>query len=183
MNYPHCDKLASISHTPPAPPNASPISFQAHVAISKLTAISGLSASTYSCGGEGSRFGGGVSDSFLKYLVIPTGSSSMAIGAVSSSVGGADESDESSESESDDIAFWGREWPHTHARVGVDVSGEGEKVRVEESNRLSSGKKWARESAAATNESAAFTRLGRLASSISPGLLPPRLQLQTTHAG
>ena len=66
--------------------------------------------------------------------------------------------------------------------MGVDVSGEGEKVRVEEINRLSSGKKWARESAAATNESAAFTRLVRLAS-ISPGLLPPRLQLQTTHAG
>ena len=34
---------------------------------------------------------------------MPTGSSSSAIGAVSSSVGGADDSDESSESESDDI--------------------------------------------------------------------------------
>ena len=39
----------------------------------ELTAISGLSAKTYSCGGDGSRFGGGVSDSFLKYFAIPVG--------------------------------------------------------------------------------------------------------------
>lgn len=97
------------------------MSFLAHVAPAKLTAISGLSASTYSCGGEGSRFGGGVSDSFLKYLVMPTGSSSMAIGAASSSVGGADDSDEMSESESD-MTSWGC----GHARAGVVVSGEGE---------------------------------------------------------
>jgi hypothetical protein len=64
---------------------------------SKLTAISGLSATTYSCGGDGSRFGGGVSDSFLKYFAIPVGRS-IAIVA-SSSVGGADDNDESSESE------------------------------------------------------------------------------------
>jgi len=64
--------------------------------------MSGLSASTYSCGGEGSRFGGGVSDSFLKYLVMPTGSST-AIGAFSSSVGGADDSDDRSESEREDM--------------------------------------------------------------------------------
>jgi hypothetical protein len=57
----------------------------------------GLSARTYSCGGDGSRFGGGVSDSFLKYFAIPSGSS-MAM-AASSSVGGADESEERSESE------------------------------------------------------------------------------------
>lgn len=69
---------------------------------SQLTAISELSSSTYSCGGEGCRFGGGVSDSFLKYLVMPTGSST-AIGAFSSSVGGADDSDDRSESESDDM--------------------------------------------------------------------------------
>lgn len=69
----------------------------------QLTAISGLSARTCSCGGEGSRFGGGVSDSFfLKYLVMPTGSSTT-IGLDSSSVGGADDSDESSESESFDM--------------------------------------------------------------------------------
>lgn len=63
----------------------------------ELTAISGLSATTYSCGGDGSRFGGGVSDSFLKYFAIPVGWS-IAIVA-SSSVGGADDNDESSESE------------------------------------------------------------------------------------
>ena len=57
----------------------------------------GLSAKTYSFGVDGSRYGGGVSDSFLKYLAIPTGSS-MAM-AASSSVGGADESEERSESE------------------------------------------------------------------------------------
>lgn len=62
--------------------------------------MSGLSAKTYSCGGEGARFGGGDSDSFLKYLVMPTGSST-AMGADSSSDGGADDSDERSESESD----------------------------------------------------------------------------------
>jgi hypothetical protein len=60
----------------------------------KLTAILGLSASTYSCGGDGSRFGGGVSDSFLKYFAMPTGRSSIAI-AASSSVGGADDNDDS----------------------------------------------------------------------------------------
>lgn len=58
----------------------------------------GLSARTYSCGGDGSRFGGGVSDSFLKYFVIPTGAASTSI-AVSSSVGGADDNEERSESE------------------------------------------------------------------------------------
>lgn len=61
-----------------------------------------LSARTYSCGGEGARFGGGVSDSFLKYLVMPVGSS-IAIEPDSSSVGGADDSDESPESESGDM--------------------------------------------------------------------------------
>lgn len=62
-----------------------------------LTAISGLSAKTYSCGGDGSRFGGGVSDSFLKYFAIPEDFSTDM--AASSSVGGADDNDESSESE------------------------------------------------------------------------------------
>jgi hypothetical protein len=57
----------------------------------------GLSARTYSCGGDGSRFGGGVSDSFLKYFAIPAGFSTAI--AASSSVGGADDNDESSESE------------------------------------------------------------------------------------
>lgn len=66
-------------------------------ATEKLTAILGLSASTYSCGGDGSRFGGGVSDSFLKYFAMPTGVSSTAI--ASSSVGGADDNDDRSESE------------------------------------------------------------------------------------
>ena len=64
---------------------------------SKLTAISGLSATTYSCGGDGSRFGGGVSDSFLKYFAIPVGCSIAMV--ASSSVGGADDNDESSDSE------------------------------------------------------------------------------------
>ena len=58
----------------------------------------GLSARTYSCGGDGSRFGGGVSDSFLKYFAIPTGAASISI-AASSSVGGADDNDERSDSE------------------------------------------------------------------------------------
>lgn len=63
----------------------------------QLTGILGLSAITYSCGGDGSRLGGGVDDSFLKYFAMPVGLSiSM---AVSSSVGGADDSDEESESE------------------------------------------------------------------------------------
>ena len=65
-----------------------------------LTAISGLSARTYSCGGDGERFGGGDSDSFLKYFAMPAGSSSIDIGD-SSSVNGADDSDEESVSESD----------------------------------------------------------------------------------
>lgn len=56
-----------------------------------------MSAITYSCGGDGSRLGGGVDDSFLKYFAMPVGlSTSM---AVSSSVGGADDNDEESESE------------------------------------------------------------------------------------
>ena len=63
----------------------------------KLTAISGLSARTYSCGGDGSRFGGGVSDSFLKYFAMPEGFSVAML--ASSSVGGAEDNDESSESE------------------------------------------------------------------------------------
>lgn len=69
--------------------------------------MSGLSAKTYSWGGEGARFGGGDSDSFfLKYLVIPTGSST-AMEAGSSSEGGADDSDERSESERDMLdMFW-----------------------------------------------------------------------------
>lgn len=53
----------------------------------------------YSCGGDGSRFGGGVSDSFLKYFAIPTGSGSSIAIAASSSVGGAEDSDDRSESE------------------------------------------------------------------------------------
>ena len=65
----------------------------------KLTAMLGWSARTYSCGGDGSRFGGGVSDSFLKYLAMPTGWS-IAM-AASSSVGGAEESDDKSDSECD----------------------------------------------------------------------------------
>lgn len=67
----------------------------------ELTAMFGLSARTYSCGGDGSRFGGGEGGaSFLKYLVIPTGlSTSMAGG--SSSEGGADDSEERSEPERD----------------------------------------------------------------------------------
>jgi hypothetical protein len=77
-----------------------------HMIIVKLTAMVGLSARTYSWGGDGSRFGGGVSDSFLKYLVIPTGSSTAM--AASSSVGGADDSDESSESEGAMVDVVGR---------------------------------------------------------------------------
>lgn len=71
-----------------------------HKNLREHTAISGLSANTYSWGGEGSRFGGGDSDSFLKYFAMPTGSS-MAMEPVSSSDGGADESDDRSESERD----------------------------------------------------------------------------------
>lgn len=74
--------------------------FQHHRATGEHTAISELSANTYSWGGDGSRFGGGDSDSFLKYFAMPTGSS-MAMEPVSSSDGGADESDESSESDRD----------------------------------------------------------------------------------
>ena len=59
----------------------------------------GLSAITYSCGGDGSRLGGGVEDSFLKYLAMPVGSSTSISG--SSSVGGAEDNDEESESEGD----------------------------------------------------------------------------------
>lgn len=74
----------------------------------RLTAMFGLSAKTYSCGGEGARFGGGVDDFFLKYLAMPTGSS-IAM-AASSSVGGADDSDEISESESDMLCgLWWRD--------------------------------------------------------------------------
>lgn len=71
--------------------------FQTHW---ELTAIFGLSARTYSCGGEGSRFAGGDCDSFLKYLVIPTGSSTSMVGD-SSSVGGADDKEDRSEPEAD----------------------------------------------------------------------------------
>lgn len=74
-----------------------------HRARFQLTAIAGLSAITYSCGGEGSRFGGGVDDSFLKYLAIPTGLSTSI--SVSSSVGGAEDNEEESESEG---AMFGR---------------------------------------------------------------------------
>lgn len=76
-----------------------------HLLRGILTAISGLSAKTYSCGGDGSRFGGGVSDSFLKYFAIPTGSS-IAM-AASSSVGGADDNEETSESEGDMVEVMG----------------------------------------------------------------------------
>lgn len=76
--------------------------------IEELTAILGLSARTYSCGGEGSRFGGGVSDSFLKYFAMPTGSGSSIAMAASSSVGGADDSDDSSESEGAMVDVAGR---------------------------------------------------------------------------
>lgn len=73
----------------------------------ELTAMSGLSARTYSCGSDGDRFGGGDSDSFLKYFTMPAGFSSIGIGD-SSSVNGADDSDEESESESDmaDMVVW-----------------------------------------------------------------------------
>lgn len=98
---------------------------------SQLTAISELSSSTYSCGGDGSRFGGGVSDSFLKYLVMPTGSST-AMGAFSSSVGGADDSDDRSESESDDMLDLG-----VVLRERWSGSGEGKMVSREKV-------KWAR---------------------------------------
>lgn len=77
-----------------------------HIVKVKLTAMIGLSAKTYSWGGDGSRFGGGVSDSFLKYLAIPTGSSTAI--AASSSVGGADDSDERSESEGAMVDVVGR---------------------------------------------------------------------------
>lgn len=72
-----------------------------------MKAMSGLSARTYSCGGDGDRFGGGDSDSFLKYFAMPAGFSSIGIGD-SSSVNGADDSDEESESESDmtDMVVW-----------------------------------------------------------------------------
>jgi hypothetical protein len=85
--------------------------------------MSGLSARTYSCGGEGSRFGGGDSDSFLKYLVMPTGSST-AIGATSSSEGGADDRDERSESERDmlDMVVLLSRWGAFEDEVMVDKS-------------------------------------------------------------
>jgi hypothetical protein len=56
--------------------------------------MSGLSASTYSCGGDAGRFGGGVSR--LKYFVIGALDSNV-IDIDSSSVGGADDNDEESE--------------------------------------------------------------------------------------
>lgn len=61
----------------------------------------GLSARTYSWGGEGSRFAGGDwGDSFLKYLVMPTGLSTSIVGD-SSSEGGAEDREERSEPERD----------------------------------------------------------------------------------
>lgn len=79
---------------------------QSHVGRARriLTAICGLSARTNSCGGEGSRLGGGDSGSsfFAKYFWIPCGSStSMMGGSSSDGVGGADESDDESESARD----------------------------------------------------------------------------------
>jgi hypothetical protein len=56
--------------------------------------MSGLSASTYACGGEAARFGGGVS--CLKYFVIGALVSNVIV-IDSSSVGGADDNEEESE--------------------------------------------------------------------------------------
>lgn len=56
--------------------------------------MSGLSASTYSCGGDSGRSGGG--DSSLKYFVMGA-LASKAISIDSSSVGGADDNEERSE--------------------------------------------------------------------------------------
>lgn len=59
--------------------------------------MSGLSASTYSCGGDSGRSGGGGDSSFsLKYFVMG-GLVSKAISIDSSSVGGADDNEEVSE--------------------------------------------------------------------------------------
>lgn len=57
--------------------------------------MSGLSARTYSCGGDAGRLGGG-GDSCLKYLVIEA-VFSYVNDMDSSSVGGADDNDEESE--------------------------------------------------------------------------------------
>ena len=78
---------------------ASPHQFQ------RLTAISGLSANTYSCGGEGERVGGGDGDSSLKYLVM--GGVASKSSDISSSVVGTDDNEDISESDSDMIAHGG----------------------------------------------------------------------------
>jgi hypothetical protein len=66
--------------------------------------MSGLSARTYSCGGDAGRLGGG-GVSFLKYFVIGA-LASYANDMDSSSVGGADDRDE--ESEKDMVSGGGR---------------------------------------------------------------------------
>lgn len=58
--------------------------------------MSGLSASTYSCGGDSGRSGGGDSSFSLKYFVMGA-LASKAISIDSSSVGGADDNEERSE--------------------------------------------------------------------------------------
>lgn len=62
-----------------------------------MNAMSELSASTYSCGGEAARFGGG-GDCCLKYFVIGAVLSTAMV-TDSSSVDGADDSEDESDND------------------------------------------------------------------------------------
>ena len=72
----------------------------------RLTAISGLSASTYSCGGDTGRFlfGGGeaavvLHAPFLKYLSRVRDRGGLAISSSSKSIDGAEDNDDMSDSD------------------------------------------------------------------------------------